>query len=149
MNNVQLREAANQESRRLSTLLLGFSATAIAFAFHETSEWNPTWALLIIAGAVAAWAMSFVSGILWAHAAQDATLMNAATMEISKEHSLYSEVERRLTRAQRRTARRYQTQLATLAIGAALYAAGFAVHVLEQSAAASAGSTADSVSARS
>ena len=30
----------NQETRRLSTLLLGFAAAVIAFGVHEIADWN-------------------------------------------------------------------------------------------------------------
>lgn len=132
MNSSELRRASNDESRRLSTLLLGFAATAIAFAFHETSEWKPSAALYVIAAAVGCWALSFISGIMWAHAAQEAMLLNAADMEIPHGHSLRAEVDRKLLRAQRRTSRRYICQLATLGIGAALYACGFGLHVHQE-----------------
>ena len=132
MTGSDLRRASNDESRRLSTLLLGFAATAIAFAFHETSGWKPSVALYLVAGAVSAWAASFIFGILWAHDAQRAMLLNAAEIEIGDQKILSEEVRPKLERAQRRTARHYMCQLSMLAFGAALYAVGFAFHVGEK-----------------
>ncbi|WP_278984706.1 hypothetical protein [Sphingobium yanoikuyae] len=113
----------------MSTLLLGFAATAIAFAFHETSEWKPSIALYVVAAAVAAWAASFIFGILWAHDAQRAMLLNAAEIEITDKQIVRDKVTPKLESTQRRTARHYMCQLSMLGVGAGLYAVGFAFYV--------------------
>lgn len=142
MNSTELIMMANVETRRLSSLLIGFAGAAIAFAFHETSSWPATSTLILVALAVVLWSISFAAGILWAHAARDATILNAAAFEARQNPGRMAEVETRLSKAQNQTTWRYKCQLMTLGFGAIVYAAGFVVHVYDQLDAASVHETA-------
>lgn len=129
----EMLKASNDETRRLSALLMGFAGAAIAFALHEADKWPATLALALVACSVCLWSISFAAGIFWAHAANHATILNAALFE-ARAHSpdRIPDVDRKMSIVQRRTARRYKCQLYALGFGALIYAAGFTFHVTEQ-----------------
>lgn len=130
MSAIDLSVEANKESIRLSTLLLGVAASAIAFAIHETADRLPTWSLIPVALAGILWAGSFSAGVLYAHSTQAAMKVNAALNEMSPEHPRFAEAEGLHRGHGKATAKRYQVQLWTLLAGAIFYTVGHAAHIV-------------------
>jgi len=130
---MNLRELANEESNRLSNLLLGFTVAAIAFGAHEVSQWDPSWPAAIAGLAGIVWAGSFLAGIARGHAIHDAIRLNAAINEIGPQHPRLAEVNGMFDLASRRAGRAYFHQRWSLFAGAALFALAAGGHVYERS----------------
>jgi hypothetical protein len=130
-----LRSETNKEATRLSTLLLGLAASAIAFAIHETSDWKLEWALLPIALGLLSWGVSFYAGIQWAHTLQGSMSANIALHEAGPNHPRYPDIDAALDRYRRAGGRWYRWQLRLLLLGATCYVVGHAMHIALQPAA--------------
>jgi hypothetical protein len=119
----------NQETRRMSTLFLGFSAAAIGFGVHEISSWDQGLALVPVAFGGAAWAASFYCGIEWVHSQQLAMkaaigldILDAADARTVTAKAMWH-------RAVGRTQFFYRWQLRGLLVGALLFAIGQGVRI--------------------
>lgn len=119
----------NQETRRLSTLLLGFAAAALAFGIHEIADWEPAWALAPAAGAGLAWSLSFIAGINWAHWQQRAMGTNAANMLLGSADSKRGEVIEKQKTEKARMKLWYACQLWALLAGAAFFVIAQGLHI--------------------
>lgn len=124
-----LRSETNKEAARLSTLLLGLSASAIAFAIHETSDRQLEWALAPVALALLSWGISFYAGIQWAHSLQGSMSANIALQEAGPNHPRYSAIDAALDRYRRAGGTWYKWQLRLLLLGAICYVIGHAMHI--------------------
>ena len=58
----ELRQAHREETGHSSRFLLAMAASAIAFAFHETTDRPLSWSLALVGLAVFGWAISFAAG---------------------------------------------------------------------------------------
>lgn len=114
----------NLETRRVSTLFLGFAAAAVGFAVHEVSSWGPTWALIPVGLAGASWGGSFFCGIEWVHAQQGAMGANVALNRMNEAHPKYAEAKTKWESSARSSRRLYRLQMYGLLAGAVLFAIG-------------------------
>ena len=119
---------------KLAYFLQGVSASAIAFALHETADRPPSWSLFVIGLAVAVWAFSFAGGILYWHAIQVATKANLGLNQIENgkgDAKLKGIFEERFDKYNRRAANWYRVLSWGLLAGALVYTAGHALHLLD------------------
>ena len=126
---MDLREKANDESSRLTNLLLGFSAAAIAYGAHEVSAWTMSVSAGIAALSGLAWAGSFLAGMARGHAVFDVIRYNGAMNEAGSQHPRYVEVKELFDRANGRAKGAYFWQRWLLFSGAAIFAVAVGAHL--------------------
>lgn len=126
-----LREQANREALRMSTVLLAFAASAIGFGIHEVSGWAPGWSLVPASLAAIAWGASFSGGVLYSHSVQRALQANIAIHD-SKTAEQRARAQAAFNLAVRSTTRRYRWQLWGLLAGAMLYVGAVGGHMAEK-----------------
>jgi hypothetical protein len=127
---MNLRQLANEESNRLSNLLLGFAVAAIAFGAHEVGQWEPSKSAAMALMAGAAWAGSFLAGMARGHAIFDAIRANGAMNEGGERHPQFGEARDNFKKSNRRAGRAYAWQRWLLFGGATLFAVAACGHVL-------------------
>lgn len=126
----ELREEANKEALRMSTVLLAFAASAIGFGIHEVSDWPLGWSVAPAAAAAIAWGISFYAGIRYSNAVQRAMHFNIVLHE-SQHSARLGKARKEFKAAQRSTGRAYRLQHWCLLAGAAFYIVAVGVHMAE------------------
>lgn len=121
---MNLLEEFNLESRRLSTLFLGFAAAAIAFGVHEVGSWGYSISSLLGAAAGVAWAGSFICGVEWVHCQQMGMIANHFLVTPGVSPERLATLNARAKSASIKMSRYYRGQLYLLLVGAAFFAFG-------------------------
>lgn len=125
----------NDEVLKLTYFLQGVTASAIAFALHETSDRKADVSLVVIGLALVTWAVGFGAGVIHSHAVQRAMRAGivldesdagrATDQQRSKANALWKSSNRQARAA-------YQVLSWGLLVGALLYGTGHALHILRQ-----------------
>ena len=131
-NNI-LHERHADEGLKLHGIVMGASASGIAFALHETADRTLTGSMWVILGAVSAWAISFAAGVMNRRKVMQALksnlLLNEANARGDQEASGIA--DEYLTKHRNKAFLFQEAQLWALLAGAVLYVGGHVWHLAE------------------
>lgn len=131
--SVNLWQLHFEEGNRQHSLFIGVAASAIAFAMHETSSRTWDLSLIVTAGAVVSWAISFGFGIRSSQLKQQALQININLQTVTSGNQVDhgGVAETAFAAAVKRLGAAGRNQLICLLAGAVLYSIGHGIHIYD------------------